>query len=274
MLTYMEEVLMKFLLRTLRVALMLVLLFTSLLSAEPLKLATTYWPPYTEIHNAKVPGVFVEVVREIFSQMNQEITMEEFPWKRSQFYAEHGKVDAIFAAAYTEERARYAIYPQEALGSLDYVFFLPSADLGTFSFHSADDLKDLKIGVIDGAAVVKIPLIAESAEKWQNISAIAGEDSESRNMLVLDRGLIDCYAGSLLTGQAMIRQLKGQGHLTSDLKPYLDKPLQQTDVFLIFSKKAGYTAEHPIVTAFTQALEKFKQTEKYQSIIQKYSTSQ
>ena len=243
---------MKLLGRILCIICTIIMLHSSLLSAAPLKLATTYWPPHTAIHNTDAPGIFVELVREVFKLMNQEITIAEYPWKRSQAYAENGNVDAIFAAAYTDERAQYAIYPKETIGEFSYVFFLRPEGLENFSFQSADDLKDLKIGIIDGAAVAKVPIIAESAEKWDNVSAITGEQSESDNMLRLDRGMINCYAGSLLTGQAIIRQLQEQGRLTSKIQPYLDKPLQETDVFLIFSKKAGYTADHPIVTAFTK----------------------
>ncbi len=265
---------MKSLLRCLMFIAVLILFSSSHLSAAPLKLATTYWPPYTDVQNTAAPGLFVEVAREVFSRMNQEIAIEEFPWKRSQLYAKNGEVDAIFAAAYSEERAQYAVYPKAALGPLSYVFFLQAADLLTFAFDSADDLKSLVIGAIDGSAVVNIPIIAESAEKWGNVQFTVGEKSEQEGMLKLDRKIIDCYAGSLLTGQAMVRQLKEQGRIQSDIQPYLTKPLQETDLFLIFSKQAGYTDDHPTVIAFTQALEEFRQTEKYQEIIRKYTHPQ
>ena len=265
---------MKSLLRSLTLVFVVILCSSSHLSAAPLKLATTYWPPYTDVQNTAAPGLFVEVVREVFSRMNQEIVIEEFPWKRSQLYAENGEMDAIFAAAYSEERAQYAVYPKTALGPLTYVFFLHAADLSTFAFDSADDLKPRMIGAIDGSAVVKIPIIAESAEKWGNLLLTVGEKSEQEGMLKLDRKIIDCYAGSLLTGQAMVRQLKEQGKIQADIRPYLVKPLQETELFLIFSKHAGYADDHPTVIAFTQALEEFRQTEKYQEIVRKYANPQ
>jgi len=242
----------------------------NVIANPPLKIATTYWPPYTDIKNSKRPGILVEVVNEVFLSMKHDISIYDRPWKRAQYEVKTGMADAAFGAAFTEERNKYSIYPDESIGGLIYVFFILEENQKAFVFNSYDDLKKLTIGVVGGAAVTKIKSFKEAGEKWNNIQPVIGQLSIEMNPLKLQGNRIDCYADGLMPGRAIINILTKKGRLKKKIIPYRKKPIQETELFLIFSKKAGYTNLHPLVLEFTKTLREFKTSNKYSEIESKY----
>lgn len=244
---------------------------TSAAIASPsLNISTTYWPPYTDIKNEVRPGILVEVVREVFALMKQDIVINNRPWKRAQLEVKEGIADAAFGAAFTEERSMYSIYPQEPIGALTYVFFILAEKKDTFTFNSYANLEDLIIGAVGGAAVNKIKDFQEAGKKWKNVQLVTGPLSIEMNPLKLQSGRIDCYAEGLTTGLATLKILEKKGLITKEIIPFRKKPIQETGLFIIFSKKAGFTDQHPVVLKFARTLRQFKNSEKYQEIIKKY----
>ncbi|MCP3923487.1 MAG: transporter substrate-binding domain-containing protein [Desulfobacterales bacterium] len=238
--------------------------------AKPLKISTTYWPPYTDVDNREHPGILVEVVKEVFALMIQDIIIYNRPWKRAQYEVKQGLVDALFGAAYTEERSTYSIYPEESIGGLMYVFFILEEKKHTFEFNSYADLKDLNIGVVGGAAVTKIKEFKEAGEKWKNLDPVIGQQSIEMNPLKLQGKRIDCYADGLMPGLEIIKILEKKGKLIKKIIPYKKKTIKVTELYLIFSKKAGYTDSTLIIQEFTKYLRKFKKSRKYLEIMNKY----
>ena len=236
----------------------------------PLKISTTHWPPYTDIENKHSPGFLVEVVRDVFALMKQDIIIRSRPWKRVQYEVEYGLADGAFAAALTDERSKYSVYPDEAIGDLIYVFFILKENKETFTFNSYSDLRDLSIGVLEGAAVNKLKEFREAGKRWKNLKPLVGEKSLLLNPLKLQSGSIDCYVDGLLPGLTTIKFLQKEEKLKKEIIPYRKKTIQETKLFLIFSKKAGFTAKHPVVLNFTKTLRVFKTSEKYKQILSRY----
>src|SRR5580698_6107081 len=74
------------------------------LPAEPLRLVTFRLPPFTNLSDDKAPGFSVEVLRQVFAGMGQEVSVEEFPLSRGWAMVLGGESDGIFGIVRTSER--------------------------------------------------------------------------------------------------------------------------------------------------------------------------
>lgn len=57
------------------------------------------------------PGITIELLRMAAEKAGVTLELARAPWKRCLYLLENAYVDATFHASYTEERARYAVYP-------------------------------------------------------------------------------------------------------------------------------------------------------------------
>ncbi|MBI2306263.1 MAG: transporter substrate-binding domain-containing protein [Rhodocyclales bacterium] len=129
------------------------------------------------------PGISIELLRMAADKAGVTLELVRVPWKRCLYLLENAYVDAIFHASYTEDRARYAVYPTRE-GKLDtgraiylnrYALYLRKGSeirwdgrslanagkpLGTLSGNAvAEDLKQL------GVAVEEAPGVRANMEK-------------------------------------------------------------------------------------------------------------
>lgn len=62
---------------------------------------------------ADKPGTTIELLRMAAQKAGVTLELTRAPWKRCLYLVENAYVDATFHASYTEERARYAVYPSK-----------------------------------------------------------------------------------------------------------------------------------------------------------------
>ncbi len=116
--------------------------------AEKLVIATTEWPPYVFMENGKLTGIDVEIIQEVCKRNGIESDIQMVPWKRALKEVEEGRMDAIFAPIYTEERAKFLYYPTEPL-NIEQNVFLSLKGSGVKAFK-LDELKDKSVGLVRG----------------------------------------------------------------------------------------------------------------------------
>ncbi len=91
----------------------------SLASAEPLVWVTDDTPgdPYIigggTNFNPDLPGIEIEIYREVAKQLNLDVTFKRMPWKRCLKLIEYNKVQGVFPASFKEKRMEIGAYPMK-----------------------------------------------------------------------------------------------------------------------------------------------------------------
>ena len=227
-------------------------------AAAPLQLVTDQWVPYENLSDAEAPGFSTEVLKQVFADMGQEASFEEFPWARAAGLVFRGERDAIFTAFRNDERERFCRFPNEPLAHDKWVFFVRAADAGRLKFSSFEDLVGHDIAVLRGAAVS--PEFWDFVRQQRNFVETASDEADFR---MLDAGRVDYVVASFANGMQMIRSLGIDGKA----EPLLSRSLKEDDMYVIFSKER---VSPDFVDAFSNALHEFKQTEVFRAIYRKY----
>jgi polar amino acid transport system substrate-binding protein len=235
------------------------------LPGEPLRLVADRLLPYEDLRDDKAPGFSVEVLRQVFAAMGQDVSFEQFPWGRGWLMIAGGERDGIFTDLRTSERERICSFPDEPLKQERWVFFIRTADVDKLKFSSFDDLvgHDVAVhGPVSG--LFEQPTV--SLELWNflrehhNMIETSGSIS-SFGMLVAGR--VDYAVANLTVG---MRDIATMG-LSGTIEPLLSRSVIEDGFYVCFSKARVSPA---LVDTFSRALRKFKQTEAFQAIYHKY----
>lgn len=105
-------------------------------------------PPLVYEDNGKILGTDVEVVKEFCRQNNIIPEFKVFPWKRALKSLKDGDAHGMFSLFKTEEREKIMFYPSAPINRVRTVVIARKKD--GIKISGLDDLKDKKIGVING----------------------------------------------------------------------------------------------------------------------------
>lgn len=146
---------------------MLSLCFFSRVSAKPLTWVTDDTPgdPYIigggTHFDSDLPGIEIELYREVAKQLNLDVTFKRMPWKRCLVLIEHNKVEGVFPASFKEKRMKLGVYPMKD-GRVDttrktrnnayYLYKIKSSPI-TYNGSSFENVSGM-IGVPIGWAIV------------------------------------------------------------------------------------------------------------------------
>jgi polar amino acid transport system substrate-binding protein len=230
-------------------------------AAEPLRLVTSY----SDLSNDKAPGFDVEVLRQVFAVMGQDVSFETFPYNRLWTMVSRGERDGMFSTLHTSERERICSFPDEPVVQVRMLFFVRMADVGKLTFSSFDDLVGHDVAIIEPTSgVFEQPILSPELLKFlrenHNMVETTG-GFESFRMLAAGR--VDYAVLSLRLGMRYIEKFG----LSGKIEPLLSPSAFEGGTYLCFSKARVSPA---LVDAFSQALRQFKQTEAYQAIYRKY----
>lgn len=128
---------------------LLCLLVAPFVSAEPLKLATSSWPPYIG-RDLPNQGMAVEIVTKAFSQAGLETNVVMLPsWDDAREGVEAGVYDVILGYWYSDERARFHIYSDAFM--TNRLSFIKRKGSG-IRFSELSDLEGLMIATVNNFA--------------------------------------------------------------------------------------------------------------------------
>jgi polar amino acid transport system substrate-binding protein len=102
-------------------------------SAETLRLVTETSPNGLcgSTGNDKAPGLSVEVLRQVFAAMGQDVSIEAFPVARSWMMVARGESDGIFSMTrISRQGEQICSFPEEPLKQERWVLFIRTADIG------------------------------------------------------------------------------------------------------------------------------------------------
>lgn len=177
------------------------------------------------------PSLIVEMLRMVGARLGVDFQFQRVPWARGLFMVETGQADAIFAASFNEDRARYGAYPmrdghpdgERQIYLQSYSLFVRRGSGVRFTGQSITGLGKA-VGVQNGFAV------AEMLEKMGVVLDM--EPNPRSNLLKLAAGRIDAYAEiDTLAEEA----LKADPNLSTRIEK-LAPPLRTTSYYLMVSK--------------------------------------
>lgn len=91
--------------------------------ATPMRVCTVLWPPHTTLAaDGRTPGgLHTDIVMRVMRDAGFELLVDVVSWERCLKDLADGYYAAAYAASFREERAKYAVYPAEAMDTVRYV---------------------------------------------------------------------------------------------------------------------------------------------------------
>jgi len=236
---------------------LLIFMFTVLLRAEKITLASGDWEPYVSEKNPR-SGAFTEIVLEIGKELGVEIQLEFYPWKRVELMVQNGSVLAAFPYARNAEREVVYNFSEPVLVSRGYFFYYePAGRVKIKDWGQLEDLKAYLIGGVLGNWYEKDFLKAGLHVEYKA--------NEELVLQLLQRGLVDLVPGNELVVRTQIK--KSFPREEKNFKELI-KPTNQSSLHLIFSKKNP--AANDWMIKINDALQKIKADGRYKTILSKY----
>lgn len=238
---------------TIVVLFLLALTLRPLIARNDLIAVCDEWPPYTYISNGTVTGFSIEVVDHVFSRMKiRHEPITAFPWKRALEIFTTNHADALLTANWTRDREAFARYPAEPLINSPWILWT----LGS-SIDSLDALKGKRIGVVSGYSYTQ--------DFWDFIQLycyVEEVHSDMLNFKKLQIGRLDAVAAELGNGLNIINTLHAQ-----DIRPNMNVIIKSDGLFIIFNRTS---ISEDFVHAFSEELARFKATDTYKTITNRY----
>ena len=226
---------------------------------EPLHIVVDLWPPYVTSERNELTGADVDITKAVFAELNMPILLELLPWKRCLSLVENKQADAILDASITSEREGFLYFPDEPISNGVTIFFKRKAQ--KIPFTGLHDLKNLKVGAISGYSYCDEIDNSPYFEQFERVATL------EQNFQKLLLGRIDT-----LVEEGTVGYFTAQSMGISDQIDFIPNAnFCQSGSYLAFSKKPGH---EELAIQFGEALRKFKATDAYQQILQKYGVAQ
>jgi len=229
---------------------------TALALTSPIRLACDIWPPYQMETRDGLTGFSTEVVKAVLKEMDVEIeSIEPYPWKRALTFLEHGFKDGLFSANFTPERETFAIYPKEMIVESPWVIW----SRGNDAITSLDDLKGKTVGVVIGYSYTD--------EFWDFIQTYCTVDkvtTDEINFKKLHNGRIFATVAEYGNGMYLANKLG-----FTDIRPQKQVVIKEDGLYMMFNRD---NVSQGFVDDFSERLAKFKTTDAYKALYQRYFT--
>lgn len=221
---------------------------------EPLRVVTEAYPPFVYQEDGKAKGIDWEVTQAILEEMGIGADLQFCRWKRCLVTVQSGYADAILDVNKTPDREKHLVFPEEHLSRAPTVFFQREGQ--EFHYTSPDELPPVKAGTILGYhycdELAKAPLkIEEGKSLEQNFEKLL----QGRLTLVIENVFVGRFIARETGIADQVEVVPGA------------RFCEQEKNYLAFAKYSRYAA---LAERFSQALSKFKGTDRYRQILAKY----
>lgn len=215
--------------------------------AEPLRVCSTVWPPYTTLADdgRSVAGLHSERVTRALQAAGVDIVIEAVSWERCLRDLADGYYAAAYSASFKPERALYAVYPEVALEVVRYVAVVRRGDGAGWDGRHRFELLPQPVGSPRGWAIT---------DALRQEPGLRLDDSSSHN----DQDIRKLLAGRI--GSAVLEARAAQVLLARHDREHrleiLAEPVEAARrYYMIFGRKAlGDAGAERLAQRFAAAL--------------------
>ncbi len=229
---------------------------TSAASSEvkTLQVVFTTWPPYTYYENEEAMGFEIDTFKAVIDKMGVKAKFTVLPWNRCLLQLENGDADVVISMLKTPEREKYTYYPETHISISKTMLFTTSDKDIPFdgSFYS---LQNYSIGTMSGFSYGK---------DFDNATYLNKEVAFHSKMLI--RKLLAGRNDVAIGNQAVINSNAYSLKVQNKIK-FISPAIHTRKLYVGFSRKNSlelFGAE------FSNTLNKFKTTNAYENILEKY----
>ncbi|MFC3151414.1 substrate-binding periplasmic protein [Litoribrevibacter euphylliae] len=232
----------------------------SVSQARTLEIGTLDYPPYIHYSEDRtnVEGAATDIVRAVFKEMNQPVTIRIYPWARALTYLEEGKIDAVYTAYKTEERQEFAIFSKEVLFLQEVAFFKRKGSVIPFEgdLHEVIDHGIITISKVSYGS--KFDDLQQQG-LFTNLHSVATAE-QCLGMLLTRR--VDLWINNRL-GALYVASKHHKLDTIEEVRPLV----QQVPSYIMFSKKNGLTK---IRDQFDEQLKQLRADGRYNHLLKSY----
>lgn len=249
----------------------LVIIITLLLASYPamaenrhMTVVTLEAPPLAHAQKNIVKGALTEVVREAFSRMGYDSTLEIMPWSRALDSVRFGETDAIFYTVRNKKRESFLHFPNEPLWVERTVAIVP---LGSPVSLDSELTNARNINLGTGRSYRYGPHL-DALIAGGTFSSVEVVPSSRDNMEKLLAGRIDAFLTDYPNALELLNN-HDSGTLLDMVRHPDGKPafFDEVPAYLAFSR---ISVTLKTVQTFSQTLQDMKQDGSYQNIMSQY----
>jgi polar amino acid transport system substrate-binding protein len=214
---------------------------------------STGYPPYYYEYDGELVGVCIDLVNKVAQMLNLKITYKQYPWKRLLFNAQQGHVDAIMPLFRTEERDKYLYFDNLDLVEEENSLFTWK-DNELHYDGSFENIQSYKIGVVTGYSY------GEKFDRFSHFNKVTTQN---------DKHLVKMFKHKRFDvgiGNRDVVMFNAKNENIADQIQFLEPYITKSPLYIAFSKARGLG---DLSRKFSAALQRFKLTEEYQTILEK-----
>jgi polar amino acid transport system substrate-binding protein len=177
-----------------KILLLILVALPALAEDKVIILAGDAWCPWNCEEQDKDQGFAIDVAKAVFEPLGYKIIYKVLPWNRAIQEAIDGHVTAVVVSAKADKKTKDFVFPEEYIRYSTNGFVLPLNSNFKYA-GTADSLKNIRIGVVDGYGFEGSigEYIKANYEDQSKIQRIAGVDTAKLNLQKLAAGRIDTY---------------------------------------------------------------------------------
>lgn len=241
------------------IALWLIYFQVSVSQANTLEIGTLDYPPYIHHNeNKEVDGAATHILRAIFAEMDQPISIRIYPWARALSYLEEGKIDAVYTAYKTQQRQKFAIFSKEVLFNQEVSLFKRKGNAIPFQ----GDLKDISDISIITVSKVSYGSIFDKLKAQGQFTKLHSVPTAEQCLGMLVTGRTDLWINNRL-GAMYIASKENKLDAIEEVRP----AVQLVPSYIMFTKKKDLTQ---IRDQFDEKLRQFRADGRYNYILKSY----
>ncbi len=196
--------------------------------AKAYTLVSLEYEPYSYHSNGTFQGYDVEVLRECFRRMGEELEITLIPWKRALSMGMSGEVDGVFGVFKRPERVRKMFFSEPV--RKEKISFFVRRDSPLVFDGDLNQLKNCSFGIVSGYSYGKA--VDSFLENEIPASRVQIGVSPEMNIAKLLRGRFDIYVGDTISSLNIMKEM-GVAEQVRKLGPSINS----SDVHVAFSKK-------------------------------------
>ncbi|GAB2879091.1 transporter substrate-binding domain-containing protein [Pseudoduganella ginsengisoli] len=238
-------------------ALLVLLPFPAAVTAASYTCVSFEYPPLIT-GGAEPTGFAVELVRQVFRQMGDDVAVNLYPWERAMAMVKAGQADCIFTIYRSPVREQFLDYSHEVLAQQVVYFFARKQDAPEFN-GNMDLVKGVRIGV---ARQINY---GPRFEGFRDRLVIDEASTIEQNFRKLAAGRVDLVPSNLHTAMATLA-LPGMRD-AADTIVRLSPPIEAVPSYIGFSRQRHLSE---LRDRFDSELKKFFKSDAYRAMLEKY----